>query len=93
MYRWIVHAISRIFQHMKSPLLAHMSIHKPVVHLLKSGAALQMGPEERMECLHLIDAIVLKLKEDPVFVRLFFEETAPDGLPAAVRILRPSKFI
>lgn len=61
-----------------------MSIHKPVVHLLKSGAALEMGPEERMECLHLIDAIVLKLKEDPVFVRLFFEETAPDGLPAAV---------
>lgn len=76
MFQWIINAIARIIQHMKSPLLAHSSMHKPLVRLL-SIKPNKLSFEEKIEILKLINALAHKLKEAPIFVKLFWSSLAP----------------
>jgi hypothetical protein len=71
MFQWIINAIARIIQHMKSPLLAHSSMHKPLVRLLSTKPS-KLSFEEKVEVLKLITSLAHKLKEAPIFVKLFW---------------------
>lgn len=71
MFQSVINAIARIIQHMKSPLLAHSSMHKPLVRLL-SIKPNKLNFEEKMEILKLINSLAHKLKEAPIFVKLFW---------------------
>jgi len=81
MFQWITNAIARIIQHMKSPLLAHSSMHKPLVRLLSIKPS-RLSFEEKVEVLKLITSLAHKLKEAPIFVKLFWStETVPMRSP------------
>jgi len=71
MFQWIINAIARIIQHMKSPLLAHSSMHKPLVRLL-SMKPNKLSFEEKIEVIKLITSLAHKLKEAPIFLKLFW---------------------
>lgn len=82
MFQWIINAVARIIQHMKSPLLAHSSMHKPLVRLLSTKPT-KLNFEEKIEVLKLITSLAHKLKEAPIFVKLFWSSvnsgiTSPD---------------
>lgn len=79
MFQWIINAIARIIQHMKSPLLAHSSMHKPLVRLL-SAKPNKLTFEEKIEVLKLINSLAHKLKEAPIFVKLFWSSLNPSGI-------------
>jgi len=54
---------------------------KPVVKLIEEWNPETLDFEEKLECLHLINSLVLKLKEDPLFIRLFFREKPSEPDP------------
>ena len=75
MFQWIINAIARILQHMKSPLMAHSSMHKPLVRLLSTKPS-RLSFEEKIEVIKLITSLAHKLKEAPIFVKLFWTDSS-----------------
>jgi len=71
MNRWALQALSRIVQHMKPLFLALTPVHKALVALIDIGATTEKL--ERKEFLNLLSQIILKLKEEPSLISLFFQ--------------------
>lgn len=78
MNAWGLQAISRIFHHMSPTFLVQMSVHEPLAKLIEFGA---IHPDRlnRKEFLNLISHLIVKLKEDPSLLGLFFNEIKDGG--------------
>jgi len=71
------------------------------VKLISEWNTENLSVDEKLGCIYLINSLILKLKEEPLFIRLFFRDgaegtssplSAPTNTPSSPSYLSPSEF-